>query len=195
MTDKPQDREAAFQLLQEYVKGESLLKHCITVEAVMRHFAELFHEEDVEKWTIIGLLHDIDFEKYPDQHCHKTRGILEPRHWPEEYIRAIESHGYKLVNDVEPVATMEKVLYTVDELTGLIAATAILRPSQSLLDLTVKSVKKKWKQKSFAVGVNREVIECGVEMLGMPLEDVIKETIEGMKPIAAEIGLKTELLL
>ncbi|MEN6411472.1 MAG: HDIG domain-containing metalloprotein [Veillonellales bacterium] len=195
MPDKSYDREAAFQLLQEYVKGESLLKHCITVEAVMRHFAELFHEEDVEKWTIIGLLHDIDFEKYPDQHCRKTREILAPRHWPEEYIRAIESHGYKLVNDIEPVATMEKVLYTVDELTGLIAATAILRPSQSLLDLTVKSVKKKWKQKSFAVGVNREIIESGVEMLGMPLEDVIKETIAGMKPIAAEIGLKTELPL
>lgn len=190
--EQTHDREAAVQLLQEYVKGESLLRHSLTVEAVMRHFARLFQETDVEKWGIIGLLHDIDFEQYPEQHCFKTREILAPRHWPEEYIRAIESHGYKLVNDVQPVTDLEKVLYTADELTGLIAATAIVRPSKSLFDLTVKSVKKKWKEKSFAVGVKREVIEDGVKMLDLPLDDVIKETIEGMKPIAAEIGLRGE---
>ncbi len=127
MTDALHSRETAFQLLQQYVTGDSLLKHCLTVEAVMRHFAALSHEDE-DKWGIIGLLHDIDFEKYPDQHCFRTREILAPHHWPEEYIRAIESHGYKLVNDIQPVTGLEKVLYTVDELTGLIAATAILRP-------------------------------------------------------------------
>jgi predicted hydrolase (HD superfamily) len=155
----------------------------------MRHFASLFNE-DAEEWGIIGLLHDIDFEMYPEEHCHKTREILEPNHWPESYIRAIESHGYKLCSDVEPVTNQEKVLYTIDELTGLISATALLRPSKSLFDLTVKSVKKKWKQKSFAEGVNREVIESGAAMLNMDLDYVIEQTIEGMRKVASELGLE-----
>ncbi|AHF08168.1 HDIG domain-containing metalloprotein [Desulfitobacterium metallireducens] len=183
------DRVAAEQLLHEYVKSESLIKHAMTVEAVMRHFAALL-KEDVEEWGIIGLLHDIDFEMYPEEHCHKTRTILEPRKWPESFIRAIESHGYKLCSDVEPITPQEKVLYTIDELTGLISATALLRPSKSLFDLTVKSVKKKWKQKSFAEGVNREVIENGASMLNMELDYVIEQTIEGMKKVASEIGLE-----
>jgi putative nucleotidyltransferase with HDIG domain len=189
MEDTNLNREAAFALLQEYVKSESLLKHALTVEAVMRSFAKKY-QEDEDKWGIIGLLHDIDFEMYPEQHCKKTRSILEPRHWPEEYIRAIESHGYKLVNDVEPVTTLEKVLYTIDELTGLISATALLRPSKSVLDLEVKSVKKKWKQSSFAAGVNRAVIEDGANMLGMSIEEVIAETITGMRKVADDIGLR-----
>lgn len=189
MPEQRNDRAAAEQLLHEYVKSESLIKHAITVEAVMRHFASHFNE-DAEEWGIIGLLHDIDFERYPEEHCHKTREILEPRKWPESYIRAIESHGYKLCSDVEPMSNQEKVLYTIDELTGLISATALLRPSKSLFDLTVKSVKKKWKQKSFAEGVNREVIEEGAAMLNMDLDYVIEQTIEGMKKVAAEIGLE-----
>lgn len=189
MSEQGHDREAAEQLLNEYVKSESLIRHAITVEAVMRHFASLLNE-DVEEWGIIGLLHDIDFEMYPEEHCHKTRAILEPRQWPESYIRAIESHGYKLCSDVEPITPQEKVLYTIDELTGLISATALLRPSKSLFDLTVKSVKKKWKQKSFAEGVNREVIENGAAMLNMDLDDVIEQTIEGMRKVASEIGLE-----
>jgi putative nucleotidyltransferase with HDIG domain len=189
MEDTSLNREAALALLQEYVKSDSLLKHALTVEAVMRSFAAKYHEDE-DKWGIIGLLHDIDFEMYPEQHCHKTRSILEPRQWPEEYIRAIESHGYKLVNDVEPQTNLEKVLYTVDELTGLISATALLRPSRSILDLEVKSVKKKWKQSSFAAGVNRSVIEEGTNMLGMTLEEVIGETISGMKKVADDIGLR-----
>jgi len=192
VTEKIYTREEAFQLLKEYVKSESLIRHALTVEAVMRHFALLFGEDE-EKWGIIGLIHDIDFEMYPEQHCFKTREILEPRNWPESYIRAIESHGYKLVNDVEPIEKMEKVLYTIDELTGLISATAILRPSKSLFDLNVKSVKKKWKQKGFAVGVNREVIEDGAKMLGIDLDEIIGETIKGMQKIADEIGLKGSL--
>lgn len=192
MPDYAHDREAAWQLLSEYVKSETLLRHAITVEAVMRHFASLYNE-DAEKWGIIGLLHDIDFEMYPEQHCHKTREILEPRHLPEGYIRAIESHGYQLVNEVEPIENVEKVLYTIDELTGLISATTLLRPSKSLFDLTVKSVKKKWKQKSFAEGVSREVIEDGAERLKMDLDDVIEQTIKGMQNVAAEIGLEGNL--
>lgn len=120
MAEQLQDRETAFELLKEYTTSESLIRHSLTVEAVMRHFAGIFGEDE-EKWGTIGLLHDIDFERYPEQHCFKTREILEPHGWPEEYIRAIESHGYKLVNDVKPVEKLEKVLYTIDELTGLIS--------------------------------------------------------------------------
>lgn len=183
------DRAKAYELLQEFNKNESLIKHALTVEAVMRHFAGLLGEEE-EKWGIIGLLHDVDYEMYPEQHCIKAREILAERKWPEEYIHAVESHGWKLCCEVEPIEKMEKVLYTIDELTGLIAATAIMRPSKSILDMEVKSVKKKWKQKGFAAGVNREVIEEGAAMLGMELDKVIDETIKGMQQVAEEIGLK-----
>lgn len=189
MAAKELNREAAYELLKGYVKGESLIRHALTVEAVMLHFAEHYGAPDREKWGIVGLLHDIDYELYPEQHCFKAREILAPEGWPEEYIRAVESHGYKLVNDVKPVSLMEKVLYATDELTGLISATALLRPSKSLFDLEVKSVKKKWKQKGFAAAVNREVIQYGAELLGMELEDIIGHTIEGMKNVAEEIGL------
>lgn len=182
-------RAAALELLQEYNKNDSLVKHALTVEAVMRHFAGLLGE-DREKWGIIGLLHDIDYEMFPEQHCIKAKEILTERGWPEEYIHAVLSHGWKLCCDVEPTEKMEKVLYTIDELTGLIAATAVMRPSKSILDMEVKSVKKKWKQKSFAAGVNREVIEEGIGLLGMEMDKVIEETIRGMQQVAEEIGLK-----
>ncbi|HOS69429.1 MAG TPA: HDIG domain-containing protein [Bacillota bacterium] len=185
-------RAAALELLQEFNKNDSLVKHALTVEAVMRHFAGLLGEDE-EKWGIIGLLHDIDYEMYPEQHCIKAKEILTERGWPEEYIHAVLSHGWKLCSDVEPTAKMEKVLYTIDELTGLIAATAIMRPSRSILDMEVKSVKKKWKQKSFAAGVNREVIEEGAALLGMEMDTIIGETIDGMKKAAEQIGLKGSL--
>ncbi|MDD4503554.1 MAG: HDIG domain-containing protein [Clostridiaceae bacterium] len=183
------NRAAALELLQEFNKNESLIKHALTVEAVMRHFAKL-NGEDEEKWGIIGLIHDIDYEMYPEQHCIKAREILTAKGWPEEYIHAVESHGWKLCSNVEPTEKMEKVLYTIDELTGLITATAFMRPSKSVLDMEVKSVKKKWKQKSFAAGVNREVIEEGAGLLGMELDKIIEETIKGMQQVAEEIGLK-----
>ena len=189
MPDYTKDREAAWQLLNEYVKGETLLRHSVTVEAVMRHFASLY-QEDPDLWGNIGLLHDIDFEMYPEQHCRKTREILTPQGLPEEFIRAIESHGYGLVHDVEPRENVEKVLFTIDELTGLVSATALLRPSKSLHDLTAKSVKKKWKQKSFAENVNREVIEAGANRLGKDLNEIIEETIKGMRTVAVAIGLE-----
>jgi len=182
------DRAAAFSLLRKWVSGETLLRHSITVEAVMRHFAGV-SGGDPEEWGCIGLLHDIDFEKYPDAHCAKARGILEGEGIPASWIRAIESHGWNIVNDVRPETTCEKVLYTIDELTGLVSATALMRPSRSLSDLEVKSVKKKWKAAGFAVGVNREVILSGAGMLGMEIDEVIAETIEGMRPVAAAIGL------
>jgi len=186
------DREYALGVLKEYVKSESLVRHALTEEAVMAYFARELGEADVLKWQIIGLLHDIDYELYPEQHCHKVRDLLGPHGFPEEYMRAIESHGYLLVNGIEPLETMEKVLYATDELTGLIAATALMRPGASILDLEVKSVKKKFKQKGFAAGVDREVILRGVQMLGMELDALIARTIEGMRPVAREIGLAGE---
>ena len=193
MTSFIPDRDFAFAILKEYTRNESLIRHALTAEAVMRYFAELFCEEEVDKWGIIGLLHDIDYERYADKHCFMVREILSPHGFPEEYLRAIESHGYKLVNDIEPVETLERVLYATDELTGLIAATVVLRPGKSIMDLNVSSIKKKWKQKSFASGVNRQVIMEGAKMLGMELDVLIEHTIKGMRTVAEEIGLKGEL--
>ncbi len=185
-------REEAMALLKEYNKNDALVKHALAVEAVMEHFAKKY-EEDLEKWRIIGLIHDLDYEKYPDQHCHKTEEILKEQGWPEDYIRAVISHGWKICTDVEPKERMEKVLYTIDELTGLIVATVLMRPNKSIMDLTPKSVKKKFKQKSFAAGVDRSIIEEGAEMLGMELTEVIDETIKGMQAKAEELGLKGDL--
>lgn len=186
------NREDAYKLLTEYVQDEYLINHSLMVESVMRHFANLYGE-DVEKWGIIGLIHDLDFEKYPEEHCIMTEKILIENNWPEDYIRGVLSHGWGLATDIEPIHPMEKVIYTIDELTGLIYATAIMRPSNSLYDLKVKSVKKKWKQASFAAGVKREVIANGAELMGMDLGQVIEETIEGMKPVSEQIGLNGEL--
>lgn len=186
------NREDAYKLLTKYTETDSLIKHALSVEAVMAHFAEIYGE-DVEKWRVVGLIHDVDFEKYPEQHCVMTKKILEEEGWPEDYIRAVLSHGYGLCTDVEPIENIEKVIYTIDELTGLVAATALMRPSKSIMDMEAKSVKKKWGQKSFAAGVNRDVIQSGVDMLGMELNEVIAETINGMRKVADEIGLKGDL--
>jgi predicted hydrolase (HD superfamily) len=184
-------REQAFELLTTYTKTEGLVRHALSVEAVMRHFAEKW-DEDEEKWGIIGLVHDLDWEMYPDEHCRKTKEILEAEGWPEDWIRSILSHGWGLVTDIQPEHRMEKALYATDELTGLVTATALMRPSRSVLDMAAKSVKKKWKQSSFAAGVNREVIAKGAEMLGMEIGDLITETIAAMRTVAEEIGLKGE---
>ena len=182
-------REEAFVLFKKYNQTESLIKHALTVEAVMEHFAEKLGEDKI-KWGIIGLAHDLDYEMYPDEHCKKVAEILNGENWPEDYIRAVISHGYGLCADVEPVHVMEKILYTIDELTGLITACALLRPSKSVLDLEVKSVKKKWNMKAFASGVDRSVIEDGAKRLNMPLDEIINETILGMRKVADKIGLK-----
>jgi putative nucleotidyltransferase with HDIG domain len=185
-------RETALELLKRYNKSDSLIKHALSVEAVMRHFAEL-NNEDVDKWGIVGLLHDVDYEMYPNDHCVKARDILEAEGYPEEYIHAVQSHGWGICIDIEPTHKMENILFTIDEITGLITATALMRPSKSVLDLEVKSVKKKWSQKSFAAGVNREVILSGAERMGMDISAVLSETIKGMQSVAEEIGLKGEL--
>ena len=180
--------DEALALLKEFNKSESLLKHAYSVEGVMRYIARK-RGEDEEKWGIIGLMHDLDYERFPEQHCKKSREILEERGWPEEYIRAIVSHGWGICSDVEPQAEMEKVLYAVDELTGLITAAAIIRPSKSVTDLEAKSVMKKWKDKSFAAGVNRSVIENGTAMLRMDIRELITDVIMGMRDVADRIGL------
>lgn len=192
MSEKTPNREEAMKLLREYNESESLLNHALAVEGVMRYFAK-HYDEDEEKWGIIGLIHDLDYEKYPEQHCQMTEKILRDEGWPEEYINSVISHGYGICSDVEPKHIMEKTLYTIDELTGLIAATALMRPSKSLFDLKTKSVKKKWKQKSFAAGVDRELIAGGAEKMGMEIDEVILKTIEGMRTVAEDIGLKGNL--
>ncbi len=193
MNSKKPTREEAWDLLRKYNTDEALLKHALAVEAVMDHFADIFGENDPEKWRVVGLIHDLDYEQYPDEHCQKTRELLEREGWPEEYIRAVQSHGWKICTDIEPLEKMEKVLYTIDELTGLIVATVLMRPSKSIMDLTAKSVKKKWKQKGFAAGVKRDVVEEGANLLGMELHDIIEETIKGMQKVAGELGLKGNL--
>ena len=178
--------EEALSIFEEFNQSESLLKHAYSVEGVMRYLARE-KGEDEEKWGIIGLMHDLDYEKFPEQHCQKSREILEERGWPEEYIRAIVSHGWGICSDTEPKTDMEKILYTIDELTGLVTAVAIIRPSRSVSDLEAKSVMKKWKDKAFAAGVNRSIIEKGREMLGMELSDLITDVIMGMREVADHI--------
>ncbi len=181
-------REEAFELLKEFNSNPGLVKHALAVEGVMRYMARK-RGEDEEKWGIIGLIHDLDYERYPEEHCAKTKEILTERGWPEDYIHAVMAHGWGLVTDVIPEDEMEKVLYAIDELTGLVTAVALVRPSRSLLDMKVKSVAKKWKDKSFAAGANRKVIEEGARMLGMDLKDLFEDVIMGMREVAAELDL------
>lgn len=182
-------REDAWKLMNEFIESESLINHCITVEGVMGYLARK-HGEDEEKWRVVGLVHDVDYEKYPEEHPKRAREILEPRGYPEEYIRAVESHGWIRVTDVEPESLMERCLFAVDELTGLITATALVRPSKSVMDLKVKSVKKKWKDRRFSANVDRELIEKGAEKLEVELSELINDTIMGMREVADQIGLK-----
>ncbi len=189
MSPKVPTREEAYQLLTEYNKSDSLIKHALAVEGVMRYFARK-RGEDEEKWGVIGLVHDLDYEQFPEEHCHKSEEILKERGWPEEYIRAVISHGWGLCSDVEPQTELEKVLYAIDELTGLVVTTALVRPSRSIMDVKVKSVKKKWKDKRFAAGVDRSIIEKGAQKLGVEVSDLIADTIAGMQEVAEEIGLK-----
>ncbi len=189
MSTHTPSRDEAFALLNEFNQNESLIKHALAVEGVMRYAARK-RGEDEEKWGVIGLVHDLDYERYPQQHCEKTEEILKERDWPEDYIHAILSHGWGLCTDVEPQHEMEKVLYAIDELTGLVTAVALVRPSKSVLDMKVKSVNKKWKDRSFAAGANREVIQKGADMLGVDLSELFEEVIAGMREVAEAIGLK-----
>lgn len=175
-------KEEVWELLKEYNKDEFHLEHAEIVGKTMRYFAEkLGYKEEADFWEIVGILHDLDFEMYPEQHCIKEQEIMRERGVDERIIHATASHGYAITVDIKPEHEMEKVLYAVDELTGLIGAVVIMRPSKSVQDLEVKSVKKKYKSKNFAAGCSREVIEHGAEMLGWTLEDLIAQTIEAMR--------------
>ncbi|MBM4350101.1 MAG: hydrolase [Deltaproteobacteria bacterium] len=189
MTEKTPTRQEAIELLHQYNESDGLRKHAYSVEGVMRYIARK-RGEDQEKWGIIGLIHDLDYEKFPDQHCKKTGEILNELGWPEEYIRAAVSHGWGICSEVMPETDLEKYLYTIDELTGLVVTTALIRPSKSVLDVQVKSVKNKWKDKRFAAGVDRSIIEKGAEMLHVGLDELIDDTIKGMQEVAESIGLK-----
>lgn len=184
-------REEAFQLLREYTRSDSLIRHGLAVEGVMRYFARQ-RGGDVEQWGIVGLVHDLDYDRFPEQHCVKTEQILREQRWPESYIRGVISHGWGICTDVEPLSDMERVLYATDELTGLVTTSALVRPSRSVMDLEAKSVLKKWKDKSFAAKVDRSIIDRGAEMLDMERRELITQTILGMREVAEAIGLKGE---
>ena len=184
-------REQALELVKKYNKEESHIHHAIAVENTMRHFAKLYNEDE-DLWGIAGLLHDIDWEmtsNEPEKHCHVAPDLLREAGVDENIIRAVQSHGFGICTDVEPVDNLEKTLFTIDELTGLIITAGLVRPSRSLVDLELKSVKKKWKDKAFARGVNREIIKQGAERMAMPLDDVINETIIALRPVEKEIGM------
>lgn len=174
------EREKAIELLKKYNQEEFHLRHALTVEGVMRYFArELGYDEDF--WGIVGLLHDVDFEKYPEEHCKKAPELLKEIQAPDEMVRAICSHGYGICSDIEPTHEMEKILFATDELTGLIWAAAKMRPSKSTKDMEVSSLKKKYKDKKFAAGCSREIIGQGAERLGWTLDELFEKTILAMR--------------
>ncbi len=182
-------REDAWNLLRKYNEDTFHLRHALTVEGVMKYFAkELGYEEEKELWGIVGLLHDLDFEKYPNEHCIKSQEIMKENNIDDKIIHATASHGYGLTVDIKPEHQMEKILYATDELTGLIGAVTLMRPSKSTMDLELKSVKKKFKDKKFAAGCSREVISNGAEMLGWELDELIDKTILAMRSCEEEIN-------
>ena len=183
------DRETAVMLLKKYNQEEFHLRHAVTVEAVMRYFAEK-RGEDVELWGLAGLLHDVDFEKYPDEHCKKAPELLAEIDAEEELVHAVCSHGYGICVDIEPVHEMEKVLFACDELTGLVGAAARMRPSKSCTDMELSSLKKKFKDKRFAAGCSRDIIRTGAEQLGWELEKLMQMTLDAMK--ATETQIETQ---
>jgi predicted hydrolase (HD superfamily) len=181
-------RAEAWELVQHYIASPALRNHCRAVEAVMRAEAQAAGE-DPDAWGTVGLVHDLDWERFPEEHCRKTEAILTEAGWPADYIRAVMSHGWQICTDVEPLSDLEKTLYAIDELTGFVTACALVRPSRSVRDLEVKSVRKKWKSANFAAGVDREVIERGAGMLDAELNDLIRTVILAMREVADEIGL------
>ena len=187
------ERDAAFALLKQYNKEPFHIQHALTVEGVMRWYAkELGYAEDAEYWGIVGLLHDIDFEQYPDEHCIKAPELLREGGVSEDIIHAVCSHGYELTVDIKPEHEMEKVLYAADELTGLIWAAALMRPSKSVQDMELKSLKKKYKSANFAAGCSREVIEKGAAILGWELNELLTRTLEAMRSCEQYVTVEME---
>ena len=184
-------REEAMALLKKYNQEPFHIQHALTVEGVMRWFAKE-DQEDEEFWGIAGLLHDVDFEKWPDQHCKKAPELLAEIGASEELVHAVCSHGYGICSDVEPELLMEKIMFAADELTGLIWAAALMRPSKSVMDMEVKSIKKKFKDKRFAAGCSREIIQKGADMLGWELTELFEKTLEAMRSCEAQINKAME---
>jgi predicted hydrolase (HD superfamily) len=186
-------REKALEILLKYNQEPFLIQHGLTLEGVLRWYAkELGYEDEADYWAVVGLLHDIDFEMYPDEHCKKAPELLREEGISEDMIRSICSHGYGICSDIEPICEMEKVLYAVDELTGLIGAAALMRPSKSVMDMEVSSLKKKFKDKRFAAKCNREVIKAGAEKLGWELNDLFEKTIQAMRSCEEKIAKELE---
>lgn len=182
-------RDEALELLKEYNSESFHLKHALTVEGVMRYFSEkLGYADETEFWGIVGLLHDLDYEKYPEEHCIKSQEIMRERNLDERLIRATASHCYGIYVDIKPEHMMEKILYATDELTGLIGAVAIMRPSKSVMDLELKSVKKKFKDKKFAAGCSRDIIQKGADMLEWDLDKLIEKKILAMRSCEEKIN-------
>lgn len=183
------DRQEALALLKKHNKDPFHIRHALTVEAVMKWYAaDLGYGDDATYWGIVGLLHDIDFEEYPEQHCIKAPELLAEGGVGEDIIRAVCSHGYGITVDIMPDHQMEKVLFAADELTGLIWAAALMRPSKSTRDMELKSLKKKYKSKGFAAGCSREIIERGADMLGWDLDQLLGKTLDAMKATEDEIN-------
>lgn len=177
-------REQAFELLKKYNKEPFHVQHGLTLEKTMKYFSEkLGYNNESDFWSIVGLLHDVDFEMWPEQHCKKAPELLSEINTPDNMVKAIVSHGYGICSDVEPTHEMEKILFATDELTGLIGAAALMRPSKSCKDMELKSLKKKFKDKKFAAGCNRDVIKRGADMLGWELDKLLLETLNAMKAI------------
>ena len=189
------DREQAIALLRKYNQDHFHLQHALTVEGVLRWYArQRGYGDEADFWGLVGLLHDIDFEQWPDEHCKKCVELLREGGADERLIHAVVCHGYGLCTDVAPEHEMEKVLFACDELTGLIGACAKMRPSGSITDMDLKSLKKKYKSKGFAAGCSREVIADGAQMLGWELDDLLSRTLEAMKPDEAAVAAETAAL-
>ena len=188
MSGKTPTRQEALDLVLQYNETDSLVNHAKAVEAAMRYMARK-PGADAERWGAIGRVHDLDYEKFPAQHCHKTEAILRENDWPEDYIRAVLSHGWGICTDIEPQSVVEMTLYTVDELAGFVSACALVRPSKSVPDLEDKSVKTQAKQKSFAAGVDREVVARGMAMLGVEFDEITTDVIAALREVSDEIGL------
>lgn len=187
------NRQEAFELLKKYNKEPFHIQHGLTVEGVMRWYAQnLGYGNDADYWATVGLLHDIDFELYPDEHCKKAPELLKEAGLSDDFIHSVCSHGYGLCSDIEPEHEMEKVLFAVDELTGLIGAAAIMRPSKSVMDMETKSLKKKFKDKRFAAGCSRDVIEQGAKMLGVEMDKLFADTIEAMRSCEESVNTAME---
>lgn len=181
-------RDEAFRLLTRFTTKPGLIKHAIAVEEVMRYFART-NRGDEEEWGIVGLVHDLDYEQFPEQHCQKTKEILEAEGWPDPLVRAVMAHAWGMFTEIKPDTLMEKYLYATDELSGFIVACALVRPTKQLADVDVEFILKKWRMRSFAAGVKREIVENGALLLGKSFDHLAGETLKALQGASDRLGL------